>query len=229
MNQLQLHRSPDQWREIFTKTTAIWLHNGQAERDHALLTSGNHSDGFMNSEMFMEHPMLLDEAAADLVGMLFREGLVPQRVDRVVGPALGAITIAHDVARNMERESGHRVPRSYAEQHEQEHSEGFKRRWMSFDRTRVLTGESVLLVEDVITTGGSVKRAMDAVVEEGGTVLPYVTALVNRSGLDEVHGLKIVSLTDFHPNQWPPNECPLCGMGSKAVKPKPIWGEFTKP
>jgi orotate phosphoribosyltransferase len=78
----------------------------------------------------------------------------------------------------------------------------------------------VLFCEDVLTTGGSVELAEDAVLENGGIVLPYILVLVNRSGLTEVNGKKIIALINRDFPKWTPEECPLCKEGSEAIPPK---------
>ena len=76
------------------------------------------------------------------------------------------------------------------------------------------------MVEDVLTTGGSVDLTAEAVTNAGGVVLPFVIILVNRSGLTEVNGKKIVALIDRPMPMWTPDECPLCKQGSEALRPK---------
>jgi orotate phosphoribosyltransferase len=84
----------------------------------------------------------------------------------------------------------------------------------------LVRGKTVLLCEDVITTGGSVVRAAEAVLRAGGTALPFVCTMVNRSGLTEVDGRTIVQLIEQPMPTWQPGECPHCKLGSEAIRPK---------
>ena len=83
----------------------------------------------------------------------------------------------------------------------------------------VLPGETVLLCEDVLTTGGSVELTAKAAINARGAVLPFVAALVNRSGLKYANGRKIVVLINRAMPAWVPEECQLCPE-SKPLFPK---------
>jgi len=209
-------RTESDWIKAYQKKGALWIHDGNPKRPHALLASGNHSSGFFNSEIVMEHPHSLNQAASDLVELLVDNRHHPRDIDRVVGPAMGAITLAHDVARQINLRSGRQCLRAYTEKD----GEGESKR-MVFKRTAIQLGEFVLLVEDVLTTGGSVDLTAAAVINAGGRVAPFVAVIVNRSGLKEMGGKKILSLIDHSMPMWTPSEeCPLCKNGSEAVRPK---------
>jgi hypothetical protein len=72
----------------------------------------------------------------------------------------------------------------------------------------------------VLTTGASVGLAAKAVVDAGGTVLPFIAMLVNRSGQKEVEGKHIIALINQPMSTWTPDVCPLCKQGSEAISPK---------
>jgi orotate phosphoribosyltransferase len=175
-----------------------------------------HSNGFFNSERVMEDPMLLDHAAQDLVALLQSELFPLAPLNRVVGPAMGAITLAHDLARNISiTRGGKPCLRGYAEKA----TVGNERR-MEFGRAGPRTSELVLPCEDVLTTGGSVESMLDAVASAGALAVPFVLVLVNRSGLTSIAGHRIIALIERHLPIWKPNECPLCKEGSVALRPK---------
>ncbi len=201
-----------EWTSRYEGKGALWIHDGKVKRPHALLTSGKHSGGFFNSELVMEDACLLDEACNDLISKLADSGLRELDVSRVVGPAMGAITLAHSLASLMVSLHSPCL-RAYVEKEEN----GMR---MVFKRTTIKPGEKILLCEDVITTAGSVKKAAQAVKEAGGILLPFVAALVNRSGLVEVDGMKIVALIDRPMPMWEASECPLCKQGSEAIHAK---------
>ncbi len=210
-------RTSDDWINQYQKKGALWLHDGNSKRPHALLTSGNHSSGFFNSELVMEDSLILDDACSDLVELLRQHGLILNDVDRVVGPAMGAITLAHDISRHIGRDRGRFCLRAYTEKETDGDS-----KLMVFRKTMIRPGERVLPAEDVLTTGGSVDLTATAVTNVGGIVLSFVAVLVNRSGLTEVKGKKIVALIDRPMPMWTPDQCPLCQEGSEAIRPKGV-------
>lgn len=207
------------WIKAYMKKGALWFHDENMKRPHALLTSGKHSSGFFNSECVMEDSLLLDQACLDLVQMLAMQGAVNiNNIDRVVGPAMGAVTLAHSTSVHISRARGRVCLRAFTEK--EIGLDGVTR--MVFKRTAIRPGERILIVEDVLTTGGSVDLTESAILEAGGTVLPFVAVLVNRSGLKEVGGKGIVSLIDRSMPIWGPEECPLCKQGSEAIRPKGV-------
>lgn len=209
-------RSQEGWKAEYRGRGALWIHDEDPLRPHALLTSGNHSTGFFNSEGVLEDPALVDGAALDLTELLEFAGLDLTKVNRVVGPAMGAITLAHDIARHISYKSPEGCLRAYVEKHED--VDGV--RSMRFGRTKLRAGEHVLLAEDVMTTGGSIALTADAVLKAGGIVLPYVVVLVNRSGHSHIDGREIVSLITHPMPVYTPDECPLCAAGSEPLRPK---------
>lgn len=215
-----MNRTQDEWIECYEEKGALWLHDGNIKRPHALLTSGKHGDGFFNSELVMEDAWFLDEAVNDLSELLMEARLRLDDVRRVVGPAMGAITLAHSLASFLTWLRGSDATaclRAYTEKE----GEGDSLK-MVFRRTTIHKGEKVLLCEDVLTTGGSTDLSARAVEESGGIVVPFVAVLVNRSGLSEVGGKKIIALIDRPMPMWIPEECPLCQKGSEAIRPKGV-------
>jgi orotate phosphoribosyltransferase len=206
------------WVEEYKTRKALWIHDGNPRRPHALLTShGKHSNGYVNSELVMQDSMVLNGACLDLVGMLMEADLDLKIVDRVVGPAMGAITLAHELSRNISYINFGRRHCLYAYTQKQAVCGSSK---MVFDRTRICPNEQILITEDVLTTGSSVKKTTIAVTEAGAVPLPFVAVLVNRSGLEEINGLRIVALIKLQMDLWDPERCPLCKAGSKPIRPK---------
>jgi orotate phosphoribosyltransferase len=122
----------------------------------------------------------------------------------VVAPALGGVIVAHEVARAFgclglftERQEGGMTLRR-----------GF----------RLEQGAPVVVVEDVITTGGSTREVVEAVRAQGAKVLA-VGSLVDRSGGKAEVGLPRASLLQLEVPTYPASECPLCAQGSRPVKP----------
>jgi orotate phosphoribosyltransferase len=171
---------------------------GVLKKGHFLLTSGRHSDQYMQMAQLLQYPAEAQEAG-DAVAKLFAD----QKIDLVVGPALGGVIIAHEVASSLG------VRCIFAER-----KEGEMQIRRGFD---VEAGERVLVIEDVVTTGGSVKEVI-ALLEERGATVVGVGSLVDRSKGNPFEvpyrALKAVQIESYLEE-----DCPLCKEGIPAVKP----------
>ncbi len=178
--------------EIFTKSKALL--NG-----HFRLTSGRHSGQYMQCAQVLQYPEYASQLCSDLA-----ERFAGIKVDTVIGPALGGILVAYEVGRAMgvrtiftEREQG----------------------VMSLRRGFVIEpGERVLVVEDVVTTGGSVKEVIDVVRRTGAEVVG-VGVLVDRSNGKVDFGVKTEAVLPMEIQSYDPEACPLCREGLPLVKP----------
>jgi orotate phosphoribosyltransferase len=168
-----------------------------------LLTSGLHSPRYLQCAR-----VLMEPAVATRLGAQLAERLSPllggKAPGAVVAPALGGVLVAHEVARAFgcrglftERQEGAMTLRR-----------GFT----------LEAGEGVVVVEDVITTGGSTREVMDAVSARGAKVLA-VGSLVDRSGGAVDLGVPRRSLLELEVPAYPADACPLCAAGSKPEKP----------
>ena len=184
--------SERQTLELYEKTGALM-------RGHFRLTSGLHSDLYLQSALVLQYPEHA-RALGGALGAAFRgEG-----VQTVLAPAIGGILVAHEVARALgaralftEREGGiMRLRRGFA----------------------LTPGERCLVVEDVITTGGSTREVVACAVEHGGTVVG-VGSLIDRSGGAAAFTVKRSALATVSATTWPPEACPLCQAGGQAIKP----------
>jgi orotate phosphoribosyltransferase len=221
------------WMDIFRNLGALWVTDGNPRRPHAELASGRHSGGYFNAEKVAELPSVLDAVAVDLVVLLSEVvtcstahvidpniGVLPpiNKIYGVVGPAMGAITLAHDVARRLTQKFALRVRRAYVEK------DPAKSGAMTLGRCEIREGATYLLVEDVTTTFGTLEKIADVVRAAGGVVYPVALAIMNRSGSAITpSGLKITSLSSMNESIWDPADCPLCRAGSVAVRPKLSW------
>jgi orotate phosphoribosyltransferase len=206
-------RTEQEWIKEYMKSGALWIHDGNPKRPHVVLSSKKHSNGFFNSELVMDDPVLLNDAAYDLVSKMGHDFAVNiQAVKCVAGPAMGAITWAHDVARHISLITGNGCRRAYAEKDEE--------LGMVFKRTAPREGDVVLPVEDVLTTGGSVSLMLKAIRACKAETKPFVGLIVNRSGQSMVEGHALVALITRPMPTWELNECPLCAVGSKVVSAK---------
>lgn len=219
-------RTQDGWIEEYRKKGALWIHDGNQKRPHALLTSGKHSNGFFNSRLVIPDEVLLRDAVADLLEQFGEEGGDFTEIESVVGPQTGATRLAELISDQLNAYARDDVT-FWASPAKNEQG-GKKLMVFGDDDRRLVRGQYVLLCEDVLTTGGSVDLAVDAVEEVGGSVMPFVLVLVNRSGLTEVSGRQVVALIDRPMPMWTPLECPLCKQGSEAVRPKDNWDRLNE-
>lgn len=210
-------RTQEYWVREYEQKGALWIHDGNPKRPHALLTSGKHSNGFFNSRLVISDENLLHDAASYLLHFFTEQSGKVSEVRVVVGPQTGATKLAEFLSIEVMASTGNGCFWASPAKHE---SEGKKSMIFSEDELVYLPDQTVLLCEDVLTTGGSVDLTVTAVTNAGGIVLPFILVLVNRSGLTEVAGKKIIALIDHPMPMWTPDECPLCKEGSEAIRPK---------
>lgn len=178
--------------EILEKT-------GVLQSGHFLLTSGKHSNKYMQCAKIFQHPDISAEISKNLA-----EKYDGYDIDIVIGPAVGGIILAYEVARQLE------VSALFAER-----ENGAMTLRRGFE---IKSGSRVLVVEDVITTGGSVKEVIDVVRAAGGEVVG-VASVVDRSGGKALFDVPFKSAIKIDIDTFEPGECPMCKSGSKAVKP----------
>lgn len=172
-------------------------------RGHFLLSSGLHSARYLQCARVMMDPALATRLGAALAHRL-RPICGETHPRAVVAPALGGVLVAHEVARALgcvglfcERQEGAMTLRR-----------GFA----------LADGDPVVVVEDVITTGGSTRGVLEAVRARGARVLA-VGSLVDRSGGEVELGVPQRSLLELAVEAYPAEACPLCAQGSKPEKP----------
>jgi len=206
-------RMATDWMQEFTRAGAIWLHDGAPARPHALLTSGLHSDGYVNCTLVAQDPALVRRILSAPDGLAPR--LPKEKPDWVIGSPMGAITLAYAVAERLNARAG------YTERD----GDGMK-----LARFEIAPGARVLVVEDVISTGGSTLKTVEAIkaaTKDGAQLLPFILCLVNRSGGATLGPFALRALLEPAIHNWKPEECPLCRRGSPALRPKTHWKELT--
>lgn len=197
------------WAEHFVAAGGLWKHDGNAARPHALLTSGLHSDGFVNGSLLIQYPQLLNKIVRDWAETILNNGDAP---DWVCGSAFGAITIAYEMASQLGCRAAFTEPVDGT---------------LTLKRFPIAEGDKVIVVEDVVTTGGSTQRTIAALEAAGAVVAPEIYILVDRSDGSVLAPRRIFPATRVDVNAWRPEECPLCADGSEAVRPKANWDRLT--
>ena len=186
---------------MIENTEAIFEKAGAILKGHFLLTSGRHSPVYWEKFKVLQYPNYTQQLCR-LIADHFRK----QEIQVVAGPTTGGIILAFEVARQLG------VRGIFAEK-EGEKERAF-RRGFGID-----PGEKVLIVDDLLTTGGSIREVIAAVNKLGGIIIG-IGVLVDRSE----HGIDFgAPLFSCHravpPPTYPPENCPLCAEGIPLVKP----------
>lgn len=176
--------------------------SGALLKGHFELASGLHSDRYIQCAKLLEDPGRAEAVGKLLAGVLVGE-VGEGKIDLVVSPAVGGIVIGHEVARALgvrhifaERVAGEMTLRR-----------GFE----------IASGERAVVVEDVFTTGGSVKEVIKAVRDLGGEIAA-VASIVNR-GVGVDFGVPTAYLVRAEIENHRPADCPLCADGAEVTKP----------
>ncbi len=192
----------------------IYKDAGALLEGHFILSSGNHSNRYLQSAKVLEEPKRAEKLARELAKQIKESGL---EIDTVCAPALGGVLAGYELARALgvrsifvERKDGDMQLRR-----------GFE----------VAEGENILICEDIITTGGSAMEASNIIESLGANVVAFAS-LANRGFCSRVGAnskakpeCKLPSdkpffaLADFRFEMYAPDECPMCKAGSKAIKP----------
>ena len=166
---------------------------------HFRLTSGLHSAGYLQSALVLQHPR-----EAEACGAAIAQRVIHLRAQVVLSPALGGIVIGQEVGRGLgvraifaERQDGRlRLRRGFA----------------------LDPGEKVLVVEDVVTTGGSTRETIE-VARAAGAEVVGAASIIDRSGGDPGLDVPYLALAAVPLPTYDPNACPMCASGQPVVKP----------
>lgn len=179
-------------KDIFVKTGAV-LHG------HFLLTSGLHSDTYIEKFSVLKHPKFTEILCKEIAKRFINDG-----VEIVIGPMTGGILLAHEVGKALntqaifcERENGKMVLKR-----------GFE----------IKKNQRVLIVEDIVTTGGSIKEVIEVVKSFGGDIVG-IGVLVNRSGHELIFDdIKTKPLLNLNVLTYEPQNCELCKNKTPLTK-----------
>jgi orotate phosphoribosyltransferase len=177
----------------------LFRRSGALLEGHFRLTSGLHSPGYLQCALVLAQP-----ESAEALGRALADRVRGVRPTVVLSPAIGGIVIGHEVARALG------VRALFAER--QDGQLTLRRGFTLSERDRVL------VVEDVLTTGGSTRETMD-VAKAAGTQVVGAASIVNRSGGTAKFDVPLESLLDYSLPTYEPDKCPLCAKGLPVVKP----------
>ena len=176
---------------------------GALKTGHFLLSSGRHSDVYLEKFDLLRNPKATEDICRG-----FAERFAGDRIDVVAGPTTGGIILAFETARQIG------VAAAYAERASDGSTGREIRRGTTF-----APGARVLVVDDILTTGGSVRETLTA-LEAHPVDIVSVAVLVDRSGGQTTFGpVPLFALATQTVASWPAEDCPLCRQGLPLVKP----------
>jgi len=173
--------------------------SGALLEGHFRLSSGLHSPGYLQCALVLQHPREAEALGGALGGIVRSLG-----AQAVLSPAMGGIVIGQEVGRALN------VRAIFAERQDGALT---LRRGFTLD-----PGEKVIVVEDVVTTGGSTRETMD-VARAAGAIVVGACAIVDRSGGRQGLDVPFHALLPMDVKTYQPDDCPLCKQGIPVVKP----------
>ncbi len=168
---------------------------------HFILTSGLHSPQYLQCALVLQYP-----AEAEAFGRAIADNFRGQGIETVVAPAIGGLIIGHETARALQ---------------------GARFIWTERDREGRMTlrrgftmrgGEATVVVEDVITTGGSTRETIETLRSAGARVVGAASIIDRSAGRADV-GVPRIALATLDVPALAPHVCPLCARGEPAIKP----------
>jgi orotate phosphoribosyltransferase len=184
---------------------AIFEAAGAVRDGHFLLKSGRHAGRYLEKFAVLQHPAYAVELSRRLA-----DALVAHDPSVVVGPTTGGVLLAFEGARQLGDRLGHPVRGIFAEPSPagRELRRGFQ----------IGPADRVVLVDDVLTTGASLRETATAVRAAGGEPLA-AAVIMDRSGVAGRLGLPVTALGAVDIPSWPPEDCPLCAAGEPLMRP----------
>lgn len=181
----------------------LFRETGVLREGHFLLTSGLHSQQFLLCAQVLQYPRHTERLCRLMAAPFQGQG-----IDVVVGPAVGGILLAYETARAL-------GCRSVFTEKTGDGQMALRRQFT------IRPGERVLVVEDAISTGGSVRQVLAAIAPHGPQVVA-VSCLVDRTGgqADLGFGVPLHAAVTLEIPAWPSSDCPLCRAQVPLVRPK---------
>ncbi|MDI3310451.1 MAG: orotate phosphoribosyltransferase [Thermoanaerobacterium sp.] len=168
-------------------------------KGHFLLTSGRHSDTYLQCAKIFQYPDYSELFSKEIASKFIKE-----KIDVVIGPAIGGIIFAYEISRQLGAKA------LFAER-----EDGVMKLRRGFE---INDGDNVLVVEDVVTTGGSVKEVIDLVKNYNANIVG-VASVVDRSNGNVNFGVKFESIISIDVVSYESEKCPLCEKGLPIDKP----------
>ncbi|XOQ44513.1 MAG: Orotate phosphoribosyltransferase [Clostridium sp.] len=175
----------------------IFKEAGVLLEGHFLLTSGRHSNRYLQCAKIFRNTKYSEELCTALA-----EKYQNENIEIVIGPAMGAVQMAYEVSRALQCEN-------FFTERGQDGKMALRRGFA------VKPGQRVLVVEDVVTTGGSVREVIELVKQSGGIVVG-VGSIVDRTGGKIDFGVPYQAVVSMEVESWEPQNCPLCKAGAPA-------------
>lgn len=208
--------SPERLLEI---CDAIWIYEGN--EPHALLTSGNHSDGYINLNAVLQFPNLCEILARKTIEKLEEKCHHWIPIDIIASSTFAAPPYGQELGRQLKSMF------VFTEK------EGDQQKWTG--RFEIPEGAIIQQAEELITTLGTTRKVKEAILGsnpkvkflkvDGKTVV--MTVVHRPEKLPIIYeDYTVIALIEKEIHAWAPNECPLCQKGSSALKPKPNWQRF---
>ena len=177
----------------------LFRSSGALLEGHFRLSSGLHSGGYLQCALVLQHP-----SHAEALGRALGEKLKALGANVVLSPALGGLIIGHEVGRALG------VRAIFAERQEKTLTlrRGFQ----------LSAADRVVVIEDVVTTGGSTRETI-VVAEQAGATIVGAGSIIDRSGGNSSLGVPFSSLVTLSLPTYQPDACPMCAQGSPVTKP----------
>ena len=183
----------DQILDIFRKRNAIL-------EGHFKLSSGLHSGKYIQCAKVLEHP-----DSAEVLCNTLAERFKDDDISVVIGPAMGGIVVAYELARQL-------GVRNIFSERNADNEMIFKRGF------EILEGENCIICEDVVTTGKSTKEVIELVKKYGGNLVACASLVDRTAGTVDL-GVRFESLLPVEVETFKPEACPLCKDGKELVQP----------
>ena len=177
----------------------IFIETGVLQKGHFKLSSGRHADKYLQCARVLQYPEY-----AQLFGKEIAELWNDKEIDVVIGPAIGGIVISYTVGQALEKRTVF-----------SERKEGIMKLRRGFE---IKPSDNVLLVEDVVTTGGSVREVIN-LLENFGANIVGISSLVDRSGGEVDFSYPFKSLLQIDVASYDPENCLLCENNIPINKP----------
>ena len=182
----------------------LFRETGALLEGHFVYTSGRHGNRFLQASRVLQYPEQTERLCRALAETVAGEG-----VELVVGPATGGIILSYETARQLNCRA------AFTEKD----GDGAMSMRRGF---RLEKGTKIYVVEDIVTTGGSVRKTVEHLRSRGGEVVG-VGVLIDRSSGRASFDCAYRALAELELESWPPETCPLCAAGTPLVEPDDLF------